>query len=1054
MTTGELSAGYHTGVVNVLLLECGLAQVTDTVASVQEEIVNQRLQHSGAAAVEWLKGYQGEVWADTDASEFYNPRTYVCWGGFDAATVFLSPTLHLPALFRSGATSESGQHLHRGILPKKPEELVDAVDFNRLYLERITDRIRRGDEGLAHEPDHRFFAFAKLKLSGSVVLPQRGSSESRFRKAFNATWTCVHEWLGNERNGAGSVALAQSFGWSELMLLAHGASLTALFGLVANLRKLVGVPAWNRKQQSHQFVTTVTKLAFDSRLWTEAHRQMREPREPLDAEGSIPASYLVPWSRRIAEALEGELPHDLETPRIYLRPMFCAYPGHEPLIWRRIAELSEALRNPSRAEDRLPDNALTSARDPGAAMYVDAQAGTRDVVGPTLQTSADFDETHAAALLCLLEHWILRNARPLQIQGGRNPGVLNVISCVTAVGVQITTADADVSQWGFPANHARETPAEGLLKGARLNQQMYASLEGLIDPMRLLQIPYSRIDQIFNACRNFLWSRRHEVLWEDTLDFEPALLCLRHHLQAIATWWRNGAEPDTWVPWGMNRYGSDEAALKRSARSRLQFLGGEIDALLAAFRSSFYNRHLTGYMADEAADVNLAYRGSIHQLVAVTSILLDSVANIVLGPRRACLVTVADTVSPQIEGPCDVVVAKVSAETVTNPFLLDTIGHEVGHWLAVELLQGDDPVHRHVWALGAKDSATYRELLGRFNELHNNVFFGSLSQNHSFCELIADLTELTLLDPGDRERWTQSFLLRQLFEAPAIDGPADDALKAEDAPAGIPEEERNYRYILGPIEDEELLATTIERACHVWIALTALANPARAAEPGFLDDIAWRSLRDLRALLYTRCLIGQSAELFGILRDDREWRSFLRSKVFAESWLVTSAARARTWSCLGALQRHLREREDALQGLDRVLWEEAKSRLRALRSVTVDVVLPAIYLRHTVPVNELIADPAHLRDRLQADVGVDRLPWKATLQPLSLAGKLFKAQGGHARAEILRASAPRMLFYQRGAMVPLNEEASTALFDANADFIGGMMQLIPVWKARLTRGWP
>lgn len=1045
MTTGELSTEYHAGVVNVLLLECGLSQVTRTVSSVQKEIVDQRLQHSGARAVEWLKGYQGEVWTDTDAAEFYNPRTYVCWGGFDAATVFLSPTLHLPALFRKGPTSESGQHLHRGILPKKPAELTDSTDFNHLYLERLKERIRRDEDGLAHEPDHRFFAFVKLKLSGSVVLPIEGSSESRFREAFNATWRRVDAWRANPDSGAGSVALCQSFGWSELMLLAHGSSVTSLFRLLAELRKLLGASAWNPNAMSHQFVTSVTKLAYDSRLWTQGHARMTDS-SAADAEGLIDAHQLVPWAREIAEGLGGG---GIAEPRIYLRPLFCAYPGHEPLIWRKLAELIEAVKEPLRPEDRLPDDTFISIKDPGATVYVDAQVGTRDVVGPTLRTSPTFSETTATALMCLLELWVLRDGRLLDAPGTQNVGVLNLLSCVTAVGYQLTSGEADPIQWGFPANHATETPSEGLLLKERQNLRLYAHLEGLIEPMRLLQIPYSRIDQILNACRNFLWSRRHEVLWEDTLDFEAALLCLRDHLKEIASWWRNGPEGDAWVQWGMHRYGSDQAAMKKSARTRLETLGGQVDELLKAFRNSFYNRHLTGYLADEAADVNLAYRGSIHQLAAVTSILLDSMVNIVFG-RRASLVTVADTVSPQIQGPCDVIVASVSAETVTNPFLLDTIGHEVGHWLAVELLQGDDPIHRHPGALGAKDSPTYRVLLSRFNELKDNVFFGHLGQNHSFCELIADLTELTLLDPHDQHRWTQSFLLRQLFEAPALGGPADDPLSPQDAPAGLSADEAQYRYILGPIEDEDLMATTVVRVCHVWIALKALESPDRSTTAEF-DDKVWPTLQDLRKLLYERCLVGQSAFLFGILSDPEEWSHYMRTTVFGAEWLATSVARERTWWCLQALREHLREREHALEEPARSLWEETKRKLRDLRATTVKVVLPAIYLRYAFPLEELRQEPHDLRRRLERTVGVNRLPWTATLQPLKLAGEHLKALRQRRNgAQVLRDPPAQMLFYQRGAMVPLNEEASATLFNANASFIGGMMQLVPVWKRLLT----
>jgi hypothetical protein len=438
----------------------------------------------------------------------------------------------------------------------------------------------------------------------------------------------------------------------------------------------------------------------------------------------------------------------------------------------------------------------------------------------------------------------------------------------------------------------------------------------------------------------------------------------------------------------------------------------ELQTIIREFRSTFYNRHLSGYLNDDTPDVNLRYRGSIQQLLNISNLILDSMVEVVLGDR-ACLATIGDTTVPEIDSPCGVVVAHLHADTLKYPMLLETLGHEVGHQLVIDLLSAaSDRTETHCWADGERRASNFMRVRRAFDTIASEVFLGSLTVNHVFMEVAADFVEFVLMG-GEFEDWARSHMHRSLLVADTIGYPDSDG---DVTSAGRV-----------PVVDPRIIHSSIIRVSHVAI-FDALAHEQGdwgfQSFDRFASKVKAGALSRLRKVL-TECLLGPSDALRLLVTDERRWDEFLKYVVFAAQWLWTFEAAGHTADFAHQIVRHVEGRKVVVPS-----WTPVCQQMSRLRTVVLGHLSAAVHVRHWIDWEERgHVGPALLRESYSGP-----LPWLVSVPPALNPDS--SDLGENVTAVVL----------QRGRVVPVTPQSIEAVNSAHAEYVFEMFALAPQWR--------
>jgi hypothetical protein len=715
-------------------------------------------------------------------------------------------------------------------------------------------------------------------------------------------------------------------------------------------------------------------------------------------------------------------PSEGDLQRCHVRTAFVVYPGHEVRVCRLLAEAEESLR---RANPRL------LAQDgPRGSRSVAVEVGRQDVLGPVLAIDEHgFTPTQAAAYVAVLLPWIRRNA---DCRVDPDATILNYFNSFTRIGCEPEECDA-----AFPPNHTSRLPRDARRsetldratgRPGTASSGVPDPIGGLSDAIRKLQLPYMLTEQILNLVTAFRWAHHHEILWEENLEFAPLYMCLMGRVRSAADGWARACDDA--------RPMLDVADERRAAwaRSEMQRLHRELPLLLRAFRNVFHSRLLTGYVADDLADVNLRYRGSVHQFLSVANMILDSLALHLLGPR-ACVATLGDTPSPKVSSPCDLIEVELSAHTLQTPVFLDSIGHELGHLLLKELDQLDAPElsANHAWS-GRRwllDDER-RELRDSFRELDRRVFLGELRPallgstplHEEFVESTSDLIERHLLAFESFEEWTRSIMLRATLAALPVD---------RDPPG-----RRATHADVVPRADTELLMTIVLRTALVAVA-DELATWDGKSLPQLREDLLGYRLARLRETLRDTCVVGPSTDVLDLLTDEWLWRDFMTTRVLAAPWLARPRAAQAAQAAFRALIDHVRR-----PGGDPLL-PRVVGAMRDLRALVLPNTTPSVHLRFWAgfPERDMDENWSANGSFLVRDSQDGTPPWRAVPQPIRHVRTLEEASGDES------SPAYRAVVGQRGFVFPISDAAMRAVVGADCAFYARLMPYLPGWRDSL-----
>ena len=616
-------------------------------------------------------------------------------------------------------------------------------------------------------------------------------------------------------------------------------------------------------------------------------------------------------------------------------------------------------------------------------------AGTRDIVGPTVRPSEGVSDAVAAAYLCLLQYRVL-------YEPPDDEGVLNYFGCRTEVGFELATDSPSPKLPERVRNHTHHTASSKLMAGL-------GDAAGQIPAyLRKLQVPYSLNEQVLSMVRAFQFACGREVSWEDAMSLAPAVFCLRDHLKAVWEWAEGGYPPPD--EYRFDPCGKEQVSL---ARHRLEVLHRDLRVLTSALRSTYYNRQLGGYLADETPDVNVRARGSIAQLLAVHEMALDSLTLTLLGPNRASLARLGDNPSPRGGSPCDVIVVDLPVTALRTPFLMDSIAHEMGHLMVKELIRAPAQL-RHDSYRPADD---WKDVLAEFTRLHDNVFTGTLGAQHTFADVVADFIEWRLLDPDDFERWSASLLLRAVLLVPTTD------MSCEGEGPG--------RKLSGvPLTDTRTLEEVIRRLVHVQIA----KSMCDAKDDAWSAGASLQDVRSLRLFLESGCVIGPSQEIDDLVHDPSVWETFVHRHVYSAQWVQwpENARHARRFFL--CLRDYVNQR--VAESTHVLPWAEVRSHLQAIRTEAIACTRPSRHVRVWAEPGQVRgvrghALAAHYHERKM------NVPWEWAPQAPS------RAEGTPVKA----------VLYQRGRLVPT--AFPDRLAEITCDFFASLFRRIPMWRSSL-----
>jgi hypothetical protein len=128
-----------------------------------------------------------------------------------------------------------------------------------------------------------------------------------------------------------------------------------------------------------------------------------------------------------------------------------------------------------------------------------------------------------------------------------------------------------------------------------------------------------------------------------------------------------------------------------------------------------------------------------------------------------------------------------------------------------------------------------------------------------------------------------------------------------------------------------------------------------------------------------------------------------------------------------------------------MLWKKIRSCFTTLREGILESLVPSLYVRQWMDQDQHAAvRRGELTARLLDDADYKPYPWAAAPQPISLSENRKQALDRGEAPPVLPAF--RTIVFQRGAVLPLTEEARTAWYDGAQRFTLDMLELSPSWR--------
>ena len=381
------------------------------------------------------------------------------------------------------------------------------------------------------------------------------------------------------------------------------------------------------------------------------------------------------------------------------------------------------------------------------------------------------------------------------------------------------------------------------------------------------------------------------------------------------------------------------------------------------------------------------------------------------------------------------------ADTLMQPILLDTLGHEVGHLLMLELIaehkdgmpgsleSGTLGVNR--WRRGNRDSKSYRRLLDRFSDVLEEGFFGEIDGNDQFIELAADLTEYWLLGFGSPRRWRQSFMLRLLMAAPVVQ---QDQLSTRSEV-----HKKGNLHALVPSADKGIVRMGVVRTILVTIVLELLRRDDSTDDYGaFLDDLHRHQLEELRVDLREKCLVGASREVLEGLDSPEGWTTFLEEAQLLAPWLFDHELAPTLRRFAKALKGHVIAGQQGLQQSERAIWHRIREEMARIRASILPLTERSLYIQHWIETKDI--ERGFDRDEIASrpEYQDSGRPWSVVPQPTV---NRAKYEAGEALEW-----APEVHLLQRGRIHPSTPASADKMFRARARFLGRLMLLVPAWR--------
>ena len=742
--------------------------------------------------------------------------------------------------------------------------------------------------------------------------------------------------------------------------------------------------------------------------------QAGEPETP--PLGQISPAYLIRAAQTLEKNLDGDTTASAEGEPGLLRPstMFIqigcyAYPGHE----RSVLELLFQL------ECELRDQGILHRDGPHGLACLDV--GKRDIWTPYIPLAAkSLGPTGISTLISLIQLWLRYSGYPLdpeQEDGASecesqkdqsepihdNVTLPAAFDFYTRIGWTPQLADSSnekpspsdgellrryshmlekSSLREIPAGHVKGLPRR-ILTPERVERQIQkvmraqgakppadTFLEPLRSAMRNLQLPYALSEQIFNVINIFYWAYNREVIWDESAELISPILAFSSFIERYSQEWEEAVSEFQDMEHHIleakfhdgERYKALLAKEKEALRHRMAALPeGEVFLFLNAMRAYFYTTQFSNYLMGEMPDLNLRFKGSLHQLLRLSNMIFDALVDIVMGPR-ACLAIINDTLSPKVTMTCDIPVVELSSSTFTNPLMLESLAHEVSHLFLLDLASwyrvnrsnawsspstGLGP-GEHLWAsprlLSEAKQNSLRLVRGTYKTLNQNVFLHSLSSLEKgkpdvepFIEATADFMEAELLgygiwdllaeplDDGKTRReklkdledaehasfrlWLRSFLLRVLLSTGSLDppGPAaeKDAKGASEAKKGRPADTPV------PGVDAQMLRSAVIRAALVKCFRIVILRLSHESGNEFsvrnLKSYLHDPLLTLRKTLREECILGLATPVLEELLNAKEelWTDFMEKNVLGLRMFTDRYAVSAMMNFHGALIVHI-----------------------------------------------------------------------------------------------------------------------------------------------------
>ncbi len=1038
----------HAGFLNVIFFETNPSKILEIAKAAKSRVEDLRSHRPHDYQFSWLPEAELPICEEEDeGAAFYFPRVFITSGTFDVAAIFLSPTMEMAPWMQVDALRVSGQDINVALLPKKSPLLGSGVrDFNRDFWESYRQEPSRN-----LEPARAFTGIIKLKINPATwptLHPNADQQTGQLTHQLADLWQAVDRWrkttavAGTEHP---EVALAISFGWNEFLIVAHADSPGKLFRLSLAIRQCsTSAPclADEPKNLVHLLSTTITAVGHDYRIREHCIEELdsrSKARHSISAKEILNLALALPRNHQEKKTFE----ETGDIPGTFYQIGCHTYPGHEKSLFSLLRKLEDTLKK---------QNMLTSED----SSCVDI--GKRDIWTPRIVIGENyFSPLEATYLVELLHVWIRNGgAGPLgkRTQRGKSNGeapIRAAFDFYTRLACPRRVNEQNLNLRPVPLNHVTRMPQDYLtpplvtmeFAQTREDNGFVARLKF---SMRILQIPYYLSEQILNLVNTFFWANDRDVIWDESIELIPVVVGLADNVNALRNWWNLGKPTVPLYPWeSVSEEQRNELIGDEVGRRLAGNIDPNIPELLHAFRAYFYSRHLSSYLTDEMPDMNIRFRGSVHQLLNISNLILDAMSDRIFGPR-ASMAIIGDSASPEIETPCDIIVVKLNTNTFTMPIMLESLAHEVGHELILELIRDsvDSGWRRHRWLKG-KFSRTrqknFKRLVSVFTQLHHDVFQTMLvpptSDNDCarvFIESSSDFVEYQLLAFASVEDWAPSFFLRMVLAG----SPSSLGARPEDIGSIVPH------------LDDKLILSAILRSVHVLLAHRMSTKDWSSLEE-FRDRMIVADLAEFRDLLIERCVLGPGVSPAHLLRAE-SWQHFVRSEVFGSSPLFFSEEGFEL-ACkfYKALAGHARPHPNSIRkDTPERFLSSIQDSFRDLRGSfpqgqeegdgVYGLLLPSLHIRHWLSAEEL-------RDVRSGKIsatgwGTRKRPWVVAPQPTKTLLE-FLRDG--------RPFSPRTSIFQRGQIIPRSISVQGRWTDINSRFLLRLLDMVPSWRVSILR---